>query len=127
MSVRSWSPWPCKQRRRNNPSPRPRPTARLRASAGCPSPTPGPTCCGGSPVVGGLPRLDPRSYVLRRPLGAFVRVGVAGEPVVLRQACVLCKTGPTARAVALGREVAVDHARALATLVDRPNDQRLAA
>jgi len=54
-------------------------------------------------------------------LGAFVRIGVASEAIVLGQ------IGPGEGAVALAGQVAVDHARALAALVDRPHDQRLAA
>ena len=67
------------------------------------APMPGPTCCGG-------------------PSGPLVGVGVAGEAVVLGG-----ERARRRRRVALRREVAVDHARALAALVDRPHDQRLAA
>ena len=61
----------------------------------------------------------PGPALLRRALGAFVGVRVAGETLVLRD---LLLARPSS-----AREVAVDHARALAALVDRPHDQRLAA
>src|SRR5438128_6918195 len=58
-------------------------------------------------------------------LGALIGGGVTGE------ACVLdASDGAThgaCAAVAPCGEIAIDHARALATLVDRPHDQRLAA
>ena len=54
-------------------------------------------------------------------LGAFVGVGVTGEALVLGQGAA------GRRAVAPLGEVAIDHPRALAALVDRPHDQRLPA
>ena len=57
--------------------------------------------------------------VLRRALGALVGVAVAGQRVVVGHAG--CRRAVEAP------QVAVDHPRALAALVDRPDDQRLAA
>src|SRR4029077_15201349 len=65
---------------------------------------------------------DARPDVVRRTLGAFVGIGVAGQALVRRQ-----RRSWGALSVAPPGEVAVDHARALAPLVDRPHDQRLAA
>jgi len=68
---------------------------------GYPASIPGPTCCGGpsdlSPRLRGPPSHRPR---------AIVRRGAA---------------------VQLPRQVAINHPRALAALVDRPDDQRLTA
>jgi hypothetical protein len=60
--------------------------------------------------------------VLGWALGPFVGVGVAREPFVPRR-----RRGRDVLSVAPGAQVAVDHPCALAALVDRPHDQRLAA
>ena len=78
--------------------------ARLRERHRYSTPIPGPTCSGGP---------SGPSSASARPASAPSSGRATGEHVVLL--------------AALGGEVALDDARALATLVDRPHDQRLPA